>query len=120
MEGRAGKAAECQACALTAEVFKALAHPLRVSILTFLGGDEHCVCEVVSALSLQQPTASKHLAILHAGGLIERRRDGARVLYRVRPGVLELLNRAHELAVERRQAEAALWFPVDVPTKTKI
>ncbi len=94
----------------TADIFKALAHPVRLGIVSFLGNEERCVCEVVKALAVSQPTASKHLAILHARGLITRRRDGARVLYRVYPGVHEVFVKAEEVAGSVRQSEAALWL----------
>ncbi len=91
---------------LASEVFKAMAHPLRLAILDFLGKDERCVCEIVAALGLRQPTASKHLAMLHARGLISRRREGSRVLYRLTPGADNLLAAGVAFARDSGQAEA--------------
>ncbi len=94
--------------AVAADLFKALAHPLRLAVIRFLGDEERCVCEIVEALGLRQPTASKHLAILHAQGLIHRRREGSRVLYQVAPGAASILASGVEFANRRRRAEAAL------------
>lgn len=92
---------------LAAEVFKALGHPLRVTILDFLGDSERCVCEIVEALDLPQPTVSKHLAMLNAQGLISRRRDGARVLYRRSPEAAALLAGGRRFVTDRLEAEIA-------------
>jgi len=92
--------------ALTADVFKALAHPLRLALLEFLNENERCVCEIVGTLGLRQPTVSKHLAILHTQGLISRRRDGSRVVYQLAPGAADLLAAGLAFTRDRRQAEA--------------
>ncbi|MGD0622372.1 MAG: metalloregulator ArsR/SmtB family transcription factor [Thermacetogeniaceae bacterium] len=63
---------------------KALAHPLRLAIIDLLSADEErCVCELVDALDCDQPSLSKHLAILKNAGVITSSRDGTRMLYRL-------------------------------------
>ena len=64
------------------KVFKALADEIRVRILSLLQTREMCVCEVLVALELTQPTASHHLAILENAGLVKKRKEGKWVLYR--------------------------------------
>ena len=44
---------------------------------------EMCVCEVLVALELTQPTASHHLGILENEGLVKKRKEGKWVLYSV-------------------------------------
>lgn len=57
-------------------VLKAVADRNRVRLLKMLGGGEMCVCQLVAALGLAQSTVSKHLALLHAAGLVEQRKEG--------------------------------------------
>lgn len=62
-------------------LFKALADKTRLKILTLLDIREMCVCEIMVALDLTQPTASHHLGILEAVELVEDRREGKWVFY---------------------------------------
>jgi len=65
-------------------LFKALANETRLKILMLLSvRGEMCVCELMSVLSLTQPTASHHLGILKNAGLIRERRSGRLVFYSV-------------------------------------
>ena len=64
-------------------VFKALADRTRLRILTLLGGDEVCVCHLHDTLRLPQPTVSRHLAYLRRTGLVDARRDGVWIHYRL-------------------------------------
>ncbi|MCX8153645.1 MAG: metalloregulator ArsR/SmtB family transcription factor [Candidatus Bathyarchaeota archaeon] len=63
--------------------FKALADPTRLRILTLLTMREICVCEVMAALELTQPTASHHLGILENAGLVKKRKEGKWVFYKL-------------------------------------
>jgi ArsR family transcriptional regulator len=65
-------------------LFKALADKTRLKILTLLSIREMCVCEIMVALDLTQPTASHHLGILEAVDLVEDRREGKWVFYSLR------------------------------------
>jgi DNA-binding transcriptional ArsR family regulator len=64
--------------------FGALAEPNRCRILELLRDEERPVGELVSALSLSQPTVSKHLRVLREAGFVESRASAQRRLYRVR------------------------------------
>ena len=64
-------------------LFKALADGTRLRILALLAGGEICVCEIHAALKLPQPTVSRHLAYLRRSGLVDTRRDGLWVHYRL-------------------------------------
>src|SRR4051794_6149906 len=65
------------------EVFKALADRTRLRILGLLGAGEICVCDIHSSLGLPQPTVSRHLAYLRKSGLVEWRKEGLWVHYRL-------------------------------------
>lgn len=64
-------------------LFKALGDETRLRIVALLSHGELCVCHIESALSLPQPTASRHLATLRAAGIVEPRRQGTWVYYRI-------------------------------------
>ncbi len=72
------------------KVFKALADSIRLRILGLLSSREMCVCEVMVALDLTQPTASHHLRILENVGLVKDRKEGKWVFYSIaKPELLE-------------------------------
>jgi ArsR family transcriptional regulator len=64
-------------------LFKALADATRLRILALLVGGEICVCEMHDALRLPQPMVSRHLAYLRRAGLVETRREGLWIHYRL-------------------------------------
>jgi len=64
-------------------LFKALAHQTRLRILTLLAVRPLCVCHLEAALRLSQVAASRHLSVLRAAGLVESRREGLWVHYRL-------------------------------------
>ncbi|HEY5659315.1 MAG TPA: metalloregulator ArsR/SmtB family transcription factor [Gaiellaceae bacterium] len=69
-----------------AATFKALADPTRVAIVNHLSAaDEVCVCNLVDAFELSQPTISHHLKILRDAGLVEASRRGTWSFYRLVP-----------------------------------
>lgn len=65
------------------DVYAALADPTRLRILSLLGDQEVCVCHLHASLDVPQPTASRHLAYLRKAGLVEARRDGIWMHYRL-------------------------------------
>ncbi len=67
-------------------VMKALSDPGRVKIIKILQTKELCVCELTAVLGLAQPTVSKHLKTLEDAGLVEQRKEGPWVNYRVSRG----------------------------------
>jgi len=64
-------------------VYAALADPTRLRILSLLGDEEICVCHIHASLDVPQPTASRHLAYLRNAGLVEARREGVWMHYRL-------------------------------------
>jgi DNA-binding transcriptional ArsR family regulator len=64
-------------------LFKALGDPTRLRIVKLLERGELCVCQLTAALGMGQSRISRHLAILKDAGLIEDRRAGKWVHYRL-------------------------------------
>ena len=79
----ADKAMNFETAEQKAGVFKALSDVIRVRILSLLQTRELCVCEILVALDLTQPTTSHHLGILENAGLVKKRKEGKWVLYRI-------------------------------------
>jgi ArsR family transcriptional regulator, arsenate/arsenite/antimonite-responsive transcriptional repressor len=65
------------------DLFKALADATRLRILGLLLTGEVCVCDIHESLKIPQPKASRHLAYLRQAGLVETRRDGLWIHYRL-------------------------------------
>ena len=63
--------------------FKALADGTRLRILGLLMTGEVCVCHIHESLKIPQPKASRHLAYLRRAGLVDTRRDGLWIHYRM-------------------------------------
>ena len=72
-------------------LFKALADETRLRILGLLLTGEVCVCLIHESLGIPQPKASRHLAYLRRAGLVEARRDGLWMHYRIADGSDPLL-----------------------------
>ena len=89
MTGPALTAAQAETLA---GVFKALADPVRLRLLSMIAGaegGEACVCELTVGFDVSGPTISHHLRVLRESGLIEGDRRGTWIYYRVLPGALE-------------------------------
>lgn len=68
--------------ATNSDIFNAVAEPRRREILTLLVVNELPVGAIVAAMSLDQPSVSKHLRVLRDVGLVHMRRNGRHKLYR--------------------------------------
>jgi ArsR family transcriptional regulator len=62
---------------------RALADPTRLRILGLLTDGEVCVCHIHEALKIPQPKASRHLAYLRRSGIVDGRKEGLWVYYRL-------------------------------------
>ena len=71
-------------------VAKAVADPSRVRILKMLEGGELCVCQITTVMDLAPANISKHLAALKTAGLLQQRREGKWVYYRLAERELNL------------------------------
>ncbi len=87
----AGKALPQEQAAELARVFKALADPVRLRLLSMIAGadgGEACVCELTDGVAVSGPTISHHLRVLREAGLIEGDRRGTWIYYRAVPQAL--------------------------------
>jgi ArsR family transcriptional regulator len=67
-----------------AEIAKAIAHPFRVAIINFLKDGEQCVCDIAEHIGAERSNVSRHLSIMVNAGLLEYRKEGLKVIYRLR------------------------------------
>jgi ArsR family transcriptional regulator len=86
--------------------FRALADRTRLRLLSLMGDDEVCVCFFVEVLRASQPKISRHLAYLRKAGMVEARREGKWMHYRI-------VEPPHEHAA-RIFREVRAWLAEDV------
>ena len=77
-----------------ADLLRALGHPTRIAILGILKDGEQCVCHMEAMLGLRQSYISQHLMVLREAGIVEDRRDGWNVFYRLTRPEIRRLTRA--------------------------
>jgi ArsR family transcriptional regulator len=78
-----------------ARVFKALSDPVRLRLLSLIasyGDGQACVCDLLGAFEVSQPTISHHLRVLREAGLVDSERRGTWVYYWVLPPALAQLS----------------------------
>jgi DNA-binding transcriptional ArsR family regulator len=76
---------------LIAQRFRVLGEPMRIKLLDRLREADATVSELQDALAASQQNVSKHLAILHAAGMVSRTKQGTSTLYAISdPSVFEL------------------------------
>lgn len=79
-----------------AELLRSLSHPQRLLVLCALGSEERSVAELRELLDIDQVPMSQQLMRLRADGLVEARRDGTTVHYRIKkPEVLTIIEALH-------------------------
>ena len=69
---------------MRAKVIKALAHPSRLMMVDALAEGEKCVCELTELVGADISTVSKHLSLMRYAGIVEHRKVGQQVYYRLR------------------------------------
>jgi len=75
---------------VSAEVLRALAHPLRMKILSFIDKNESIhVNKIYNTLKLEQSITSQHLRILRKAGLVAAQREGKFMFYTVNYGKIK-------------------------------
>jgi len=85
----------------TAELLKAMGHPMRLAMLEKLRAEPWCVCDLAENLGLNKSIASKHLSLLHDVGLLSVEKRGTQVIYTLRaPCVVEMAQCGYEAVAE--------------------
>jgi ArsR family transcriptional regulator len=67
-----------------ARLLKLVAHPTRLRLLNALAAGEECVCHLTALLNQRQAYVSQQLMFLRRAGLLEDRKEGSRVYYRIK------------------------------------
>ena len=81
-----------------AEFFRTLGHPLRVRVLELLKDGEMTVGDLQAELGIDSSGASQHLSAMRRQGILEARKEGTSVYYKVRdPRVFQMLESAKQV-----------------------
>jgi DNA-binding transcriptional ArsR family regulator len=92
-----------------AEFFRVLGHPVRVRILELLRERERSVGDLQAALEIDSSGTSQHLGALRKAGLVEGRKDGTSVFYRVKdPRTFQLLEVARQILTSHYEDTQAI------------
>ena len=86
---------------LHAAVCRALGHPARMKVLDLLRDGEECVCRLAPQVGVTESNLSQLLAVLRRAGLVDTRRDGHIVYYRVRDErVFDVIDRMRDILAD--------------------
>ncbi|MGC1166890.1 MAG: metalloregulator ArsR/SmtB family transcription factor [Solirubrobacterales bacterium] len=99
---------------IKAEFFRTLGHPIRVRVLELLRDGEMKVGDLQTELEIDSSGASQHLSAMRRQGLLDARKEGTSVYYRVRdPRVFQLLEVARQVIGSRLEETNALLGQLD-------
>jgi ArsR family transcriptional regulator len=105
---------------IKADFFRTLGHPARVRVLELLKDGELTVGMLQAELEIDSSGASQHLAAMRRQGLLESRREGTSVFYRVRdPRIFQLLETAKQLIGSHLEEAQALLGELDEAPPTR-
>lgn len=86
---------------MKAKVIKALAHPSRLMMVDALSEGEKCVCELRDLVGSDISTVSKHLSVMRNAGIVDDRKAGQQVFYRLRvPCIIKFLECVEAVMLE--------------------
>ncbi len=96
--------------ASAAELFKLMATPIRLKIISALCGHEKNVTQLLHEIDTTQPNMSQHLAALYRAGVVAKRRDATQIYYRIGSDRAATLCRAvcMQIAMETDDDEPAV------------
>ena len=104
---------EEQIIELKAEILKAMAQPTRLKILECLRKGEKCICEIVPAIDGEQSNISRHISLMQRCRLVTTRKDGVRVMVKVRdPKIFDVLDRVSQILQSRIKEQERLFLNV--------
>ena len=94
---------------LKAEVIQAIGHPIRLAIVSLLGGGELCVCDIAVKVHAERSNVSRHLSVMQKAGVLSVRKDGLRMMYSLKtPCVLKLLACIDDVIRKKLQDDSRL------------
>jgi DNA-binding transcriptional ArsR family regulator len=82
-QSRIDQAAQLKIYHLQCDICKALGHPLRLALLNRLGSKEITASDLIADLGISKVNLSKHMSMLAHAGIVESRRSGRQMLYRL-------------------------------------
>ena len=89
---------------LHAEFCKFMASPKRIEILFLLGEKEMCVDELAKEMDVKVPNISQHLAVMREKGIVNVRREGTKMYYKIaNPKTLQACIIMREAMIEQMQ-----------------
>ena len=87
---------------LISNIFKALSHPTRLQIVRLLKQKSLCVCDILPQLESEQSNTSQHLSVLKNQGIVESKKDGAMVIYKIKsPEVYQMIDIAEGIILRQ-------------------
>lgn len=87
---------------LISNIFKALSHPTRLQIVKLLKEKPLCVCEILPQLESEQSNTSQHLTVLKNQGIVESKKDGSMVIYKIKsPEVYQMIDIAQGIILRQ-------------------
>ena len=94
---------------LHADVCKTLSHPKRLEILSILTDSEMAAGEIVKRMKIAKANVSQHLTLMRNAGILEARRDGINIYYRVSsPKVIQACELMREVLLEHHDRKGKL------------
>lgn len=101
-----------------AEVVKSIAHPLRIAVVDFLKDGEQCVCDIAEYVGAERSNVSRHLSVMVNSGVLESRKDGLKVIYRLKtPCVLNFISCVTDVLAEQIKGQMQLLEHIGVKRK---
>ena len=82
-QSEAEKAAQQKIFQMQCDICRALGHPLRMAIVDHLKDKETAAADLIADLEISKANLSKHMSLLIQGGIVESRRDGRQIYYRL-------------------------------------
>lgn len=87
---------------LISNIFKALSHPTRLQIVKLLKDKPLCVCDILPQLESEQSNTSQHLSVLKNQGILDSKKDGSMVIYRIKsPEVYQMIDIAESIILKQ-------------------
>jgi len=94
---------------MESEIFKALAHPIRLAAVNFLKDKEQCVCDIIKYVDSEASNVSRHMSVLKKAGVVLDRKEGLQVYYRLNmPCAVSFFTCVREIIQHQIEEKAAL------------